>query len=82
MTLADALKIAEQVKPKHRQPLDKLQGSTTAGQLSADVTALSKSYAAMSNNLAGMTAQLAKIAADVEYLENFTPNSPIRRMQS
>jgi hypothetical protein len=82
MTLADALKIAEQAKPKHQQPFNKLQGTTTAADLTTGVTALSKSYAAMGNSLSGMTAQLQKIAADVEYLENFTPNSPIRRFQS
>jgi hypothetical protein len=82
MTLADALKIAEQAKPQHRQPFNKLQGSTTAADLTTGVTALSKSYGAMGNSLSGMTTQLAKLAADVEYLENFTPNSPIRRMHS
>jgi hypothetical protein len=81
MTLHEALAIAAQVKPQHRQPLDKLQGSTTAGDLSGGVTALSKSYAAMGDSLSGVTAQLQKIAADVEFLQNFTPDAPIRRMQ-
>jgi len=82
MTLQEALAIAEQAKPQHRQPFNRLQGTTTAADLTTGVTALSKSYAAMGNSLSGMTMRLAKIAADVEYLENFTPNAPIRRMLS
>jgi hypothetical protein len=82
MTTEEAIALANRIKPEHRQPFNKLQGSTTADQLSAQTDALSKSYAAMGNSLSGMTEQLSKIAADVEYLENFTPNSPIRRFQS
>jgi hypothetical protein len=81
MTTHDALMIAAQVKPKHQQPLDKLQG-ITAADLSAGVTALSKSFDAMGGTLAKAKAQLSQIAADVEYLENFKPGSPVRRLNS
>jgi hypothetical protein len=83
MTTEEALAIAARAKPQHRQPFDKLHSTrTAAADLSAGVTALSKSHDAMGNGLSGMTAQLAKMAADVEFLQNFTPNSPIRRMHS
>ena len=84
MTLKEALAIAAQAKPQHRRPLDKLQAgpTTTAADVSSGVTALSKRYETMGNSLSGMTAQLNKIAADVEFLQNFTPNAPIRRMHS
>ena len=81
MTTHEALMIAAQAKPRRRQPLDKLQGSTAA-DLSAGVTALSKSFDALGGALTEAQAQLSQIAADVEYLENFKPGSPVRRMHS
>jgi hypothetical protein len=81
MTLHDALMIAAQAKPKHRQPLDKLQGSTAA-DLSTGVTALRKSYDVIGNDVSDIAAQLSKIADDVAYLQNFSPSSLIRRMHS
>jgi hypothetical protein len=81
MTLAEALAIAAQVKPKHQQPLDKLQGTVTVEQFSSGVTALSKSYAAMGGTVADLRKRVDHIAADVEYLENFTPGAPPRRLQ-
>jgi hypothetical protein len=81
MTTHEALMIAAQAKPKHRQPMDKLQGSTAA-DLSTGVTALRKSYDVIGNDVSDITAQLSKIAADVEYLENFKPGSPVRRLNS
>jgi hypothetical protein len=75
LTTEEALAIGEQAKPTHR--LDKLQRGVTT-----DLSALNKSNAAMSDSLSGMTAQLSKIAADVEVLQNFTPDAPIRRMHS
>jgi hypothetical protein len=79
MTTAEALAIAAQAKPKHRQPLDKLQGSTAAAQLSVGADTLNKGFTAMGGTLAKARGQLDQIAADVEYLENFTPGSPPRR---
>jgi hypothetical protein len=82
MTLQEALAIADQTKPTHRQPLDKLQGSTTAAVLSAGVEALAKSYDVMGSAIVDMQKRLDQAAADVEYIQNFTPNSPIRRFHS
>jgi hypothetical protein len=79
MTTDEALAIAARAKPKHRQPLDKLQGSTSAAQLSAGADTLNKSFDAIGGTLAKARSQLAQIAADVEYLENFTPGAPPRR---
>jgi hypothetical protein len=82
MTTAEALAIADQARPTHRQPLDKLQGSATVEQFSTDVTALSKSYGVMGSAVMDMQKRLDQAAADVEFLQNFTPNSPIRRFHS
>jgi hypothetical protein len=81
MTLAEALDIAAQAKPKHRQPLDKLHASTTAEQLSDGVTVLSKRFDGLGGTVAGLQKRVDQIAADVEYLENFTPGMPPRRLQ-
>jgi hypothetical protein len=79
MTLQEALAIAEHAKPQQRQPLDKLQGSATAAQLSVGADTLNKSFDGMGGTLAKARGQLDQIAADVEYLENFTPGAPPRR---
>ena len=65
MTLQEALAIAAQAKPKHRQPLDKLQASTTAEQLSADVAVLSKRFDGMGGTVADMQKQLDRARAGV-----------------
>jgi len=70
MTLAEALAIAAHAKPEHRQPLDKLQGSTTGAQLSAGLEALSKSYNAMGGTLADMQKQLDRARAGVTLYAN------------
>ena len=81
MTLAEALAIAAQAKPKHqhRQPLDKLQGSSTAAQLASDAAALSKRFDSIADTASSLQKRVDQIAADVEYLENFTPGAPARR---
>jgi hypothetical protein len=66
MTLQEALAIAAQAKPKHRQPLDKLQGTVTVAQFSAGVTELSKSYDRMSGTVADMQKQLDRARAGVD----------------
>ena len=70
MTTAEALAIAAQAKPKHQQPLDKLQGSTTGAQPSAGLEALSKSYNAMGSTLADMQKQLDRARAGVTLYAN------------
>lgn len=79
MTLQEALAIAAQVKPRHRQLLTKRQASTIAKRLSSGAAELSKQHDALGGSLAKARSQLDQIAADVEYLENFTPGSPPRR---
>jgi hypothetical protein len=77
MKIEEAIALANRVKAKHRQPLDKLQRSTSTADVSAGTTALRKSYDVMGNSLSGMTAQLSKIAVDVVLLENH-PHAPWR----
>jgi hypothetical protein len=70
MTLAEALAIAAQAKPKHRQPLDKLQGSTTVADVTAGGTALTKSYAALGGTVADMLKRLDQARADLDHIQN------------
>ncbi|SDP49442.1 hypothetical protein [Afipia sp. GAS231] len=81
MTLQEALAIAAQAKPKHqhRQPLDKLQGSSAAAQLATDATALSKRFDSVEETASSLQKRVDQIAADVEYLENFKPGAPARK---
>ena len=84
MTLTEALSFADEVKSRRHQPVartafKKQQAGTMTDKITAGVTALAKSYRAMGGTLVKAKAQLSQIAADVEYIENFTPNSPIRR---
>jgi hypothetical protein len=65
MTLQEALAIAAQARPKHRQPLDKLQTGISADQIAAGVTALNKSYDAMGGTVAEMQKQLDRARAGV-----------------
>jgi hypothetical protein len=82
VTLADALKIAAQAKPKpqHRQPLDKLQrGTTTVEQFTTGVTALAKSYDVMGSAVADMQKRIDQMRADLDHALN-SPGQ--RRLQS
>lgn len=79
MTLQEALSIAAQAKPRHRQPLTKRQAGTLAKRLSLGAAELTKQYDVVGGTLAKARSQLDQIAADVEYLENFTPGSLPRR---
>lgn len=75
MTLQEALAVAARAKPierKRREPLDKLR-------FDADVAALNKSYETMGETLSGLQKRIDQIAADVEYIENFTQRSIRRR---
>jgi hypothetical protein len=87
MTLTEAISLADEVQSRRHRPVarvafNKLQGSATTGDFSARAEALRKSRDRIGNGLSDMTMQLSKIAADVEFLQNFSPSSPIRRMQS
>jgi hypothetical protein len=79
--IEEAFAIAAQAKPKHRQPLSKRQASIIAKRLSVGAAELNKRYDVMGGSLAKAQGQLNQIAADVEYLKNFTPGSPPRRLQ-
>jgi len=83
MTLQEALEIAARAKPKQpeRIAFNKLQSSVTAGQLSVGANTLNKSFDAMGGTLAKARAQVDQIAADVEYIQTFTPGQPPRRLQ-
>ena len=70
MTTAEALAVAALAKPKHRQPLDKLHASTTAGQLSADVAVLSKRFDGMGGTVADMQKQIDRARAGVDLYAN------------
>ena len=78
MTTAEALAIAALAKPIQRQPLDKLHDSSMA----AAAAALAKRYDAMGGTLAKAQGQLSQLAADVEFIQNFHPGQPPRRMHS
>jgi hypothetical protein len=65
MTTAEALAIAAQAKPKHRQPLDKLQGSNAAAQIAVGVAALNKRFDAMGGTVADMQKQIDRARAGV-----------------
>ena len=65
MTTAEALATAAQAKPKHRQPLDKLQGSTTATQLSAGTATLNKRFDGMGSTVADIQKQLDRARAGI-----------------
>ena len=43
---------------------------------------LAKSFGALGSTIADMHKRIDQIAADVEYLQNLTPNSSIRRIHS
>ncbi len=70
MTLAEALAIAAQANPKHRRPLDKLQGSAAVADVSAGVTALTKNYAVMGGTVAEMQKRLDQARADLDHIQN------------
>jgi hypothetical protein len=65
MTTDEALAIAAQAKPKHRQPLDKLHDSATAAQLSAGTAALNKRFDGMSGTVADIQNQIDRARAGV-----------------
>jgi len=81
MTTNEALAIAAQAKPTRRKPLDKLVNATTAADVSAGVTALTKRFDAMRSTVAEMQTRIDQAVADVEYLREFQPGQP-RRMHS
>jgi hypothetical protein len=65
---------------------DKLQDSpgSLAGKLhghGAAIDALAKRFDGMGGTLAKCRSDLDQIAADIEYLENFTPGAAPRRLQ-
>jgi len=66
MKLHEALAIADQAKPTHRQPLDKLQ----INQFSAGVTALSKRFDGLAGDVAGIRKSLDQMRADLDHMEN------------
>jgi hypothetical protein len=78
MTLTDALKIADQAKPIRRQPLDKLHSTSIA----AATDALTKRFDAIGGTVGDMQKRIDQAAADVEFIQNFVPGQPSRRMQS
>jgi len=57
-------------KPKHRQPLDKLQVANAQAKHAAAVTALSKRFDKLGTDIAGMTKQLDQVRADLDHIEN------------
>jgi hypothetical protein len=65
MTLQEALAIAAAAKPNRRQPLDKLQASTIAGQLSSGVTALSKRFDGMGGTVTDIQKQIDRARAGI-----------------
>jgi hypothetical protein len=65
MTTAEALATAAQAKPKHRQALDKLQGSTTAAQLSAGTATLNKRFDDMGSTVVDIQKQLDRARAGI-----------------
>jgi hypothetical protein len=66
VTLQEALSIAALAKPKHRQPLDKLQAGNIAAQLSMGAAALSKRFDAMGGTVADLQKQLDRARAGIE----------------
>ena len=70
MTLQEALAIAAQAKPKHRQPLTKRQASTIAKRLSAGTDTLHKSFDAMTGTLTDLQKQLDRARAGVTLYAN------------
>lgn len=89
MTLQEALAIAAQAEPaaqakpkhQHRQPLDKLLHSSAAERLASRTAALSKRFDGMEHTATSLQKSLDQVAADVEYLQTFTPGSTTRRLQ-
>lgn len=65
-----------------RRRFDKLQRDDALTKFSVGVADLSKNYDVMGSTVNDMQKRLDQAAVDIEYLENFTPNSPIRRFQS
>jgi predicted nucleic acid-binding Zn-ribbon protein len=70
MTTAEAFAIADQAKPRHRQPLDKLRTGISAGQIALGAAALAKTYDAMGGTVADMQKRLDQIRADLDHVEN------------
>jgi hypothetical protein len=70
MTLQEALAIAAQAKPRHRQPLTKRQASTIAKRLSAGTDTLNKRFNDMGGALADMQKQLDRARAGVTLYAN------------
>lgn len=63
MTTEEALAIAAQAKPTHRQPLDKLQ-------YAAKVADLSKRFDALAGDVADIRKSLDQMRADLDHIEN------------
>jgi hypothetical protein len=80
MKTEEALAIAAQAKPIRRQPLDKLHDS--AADIAAGVTALAKRFDVMGGTIVEMQKRIDQAAADVEFIQNFHPGQPLRRMHS
>jgi hypothetical protein len=70
MTLAEALQVASQARPKHQQPLDKLRAGTTTDQITAGVVALAKSFGVITGTVAGMQDQLDRARAGIVLYED------------
>ena len=83
MITAEALAIAALAKPKQpdRIPMDKLHRATAEG-ISAGVADLAKRYATMVGTVADMQRRIDQAAADVEFIKNYEPGQPPRRMHS
>jgi hypothetical protein len=70
MTLAEALAIAEQAKPKHRQPLDKLQRSAAVAKHVAGVAALAKRFEKLGADVFEMQKRIDQIEAGLMRVED------------
>lgn len=72
MTTEEALAIAAaaQPKPKHRQPLDKLQSGDALVKFTARVTDLSKRFNELAGDVADIRKSLDQMRADLDHIEN------------
>jgi hypothetical protein len=70
MKIEEAIALANRIKAKHRQPLDKLQRSDALAKHVASVTALTKRYATLGGTVVNLQKCLDQIRADLDHVEN------------
>jgi hypothetical protein len=83
VTTEEAIRFANEVKSRRSSPVARVDFNKLQGNRSSPVlTALEKRWwSGLIENVTDVQQRLDQIAADVEFLETFTPGAPPRRLQ-